>query len=59
MLVSEAHEVAVQVEKAIRRRIANVFDVMVHVEPEGNTEENESYGLSEDEIEKIEKNSEE
>ncbi|MDR3200866.1 MAG: cation diffusion facilitator family transporter [Spirochaetales bacterium] len=51
MRVYKAHEIAVQVERAIRERIDNVFDVMVHVEPEGNTEENESYGLSEDVIE--------
>jgi cation diffusion facilitator family transporter len=50
MQVSQAHGIAVQVEKAIRAKIDNVFDVMVHVEPEGNTEENESYGLSETEI---------
>ncbi|MCL1818679.1 MAG: cation diffusion facilitator family transporter, partial [Spirochaetaceae bacterium] len=52
MSVSQAHQIAVQVEKAIREKIDNVFDVMVHIEPEGNTEENESYGLSENEIEK-------
>jgi cation diffusion facilitator family transporter len=50
MRVYKAHKIAVRVEKAIRERIDNVFDVMVHIEPEGNTEENESYGLSEDEI---------
>ncbi|MDR1933598.1 MAG: cation diffusion facilitator family transporter [Spirochaetales bacterium] len=50
MRVDEAHGIAVRVERAIRGRIENVFDVMVHVEPEGNTEENESYGLSENEI---------
>jgi cation diffusion facilitator family transporter len=48
--VDEAHGIAARVEQAIRTRIENVFDVMVHVEPEGNTEENESYGLSENEI---------
>jgi cation diffusion facilitator family transporter len=50
MRVDQAHGIAVQVEKAIREKIDNVFDVMVHIEPEGNTEENESYGLSETEI---------
>ncbi|MDR1624977.1 MAG: cation diffusion facilitator family transporter [Spirochaetia bacterium] len=54
MRVDEAHAIAVRVEEAIRARIDNVFDVMVHVEPEGNTEENESYGLSENEIQKDE-----
>ena len=50
MMVYEAHEIAKQVEKAVRARIDNVFDVMVHIEPKGNAELNESYGLSEDEI---------
>jgi cation diffusion facilitator family transporter len=54
MRVFQAHEIAVRVEKAIREKIDNVFDVMVHIEPEGNTEENESYGLSEDKIEEAE-----
>ncbi|MDR1316355.1 MAG: cation diffusion facilitator family transporter [Spirochaetales bacterium] len=54
MRVDEAHAIAARVEKAIRGRIDNVFDVMVHIEPEGNTEENEGYGLSEDEIQEDE-----
>jgi cation diffusion facilitator family transporter len=48
--IAEAHSIAGKVEKAIRERIDNVYDIMVHVEPEGNTEENESYGLSENEM---------
>jgi cation diffusion facilitator family transporter len=48
--IAEAHAIAGKVEEAICRRIENVFDIMVHVEPEGNAEENESYGLSESEI---------
>jgi cation diffusion facilitator family transporter len=52
--VFQAHKIAGRVEKAIRERIDNVFDVMVHVEPEGNDEENESYGLSENTIERTE-----
>lgn len=45
--VREAHDIAVEVEREIRNRIDSVFDVMVHVEPLGNLEEGESFGLTE------------
>ena len=45
--VLEAHWIAHKVEKAIKTRVENVYDIMVHVEPEGNLE-SESYGLSEE-----------
>ncbi len=48
--VAAAHDIAVEVEKAIRGRIDNIYDVMVHVEPEGNLEEDECFGLSEESI---------
>jgi cation diffusion facilitator family transporter len=44
--VLEAHWIAHQVEKAIKERVEGVYDIMVHVEPAGNLEE-ESYGLDE------------
>ena len=44
--VREAHWIAYKVEKAIKERVENVYDIMVHVEPEGNIEK-EGYGLSE------------
>ena len=44
--VIEAHLIANRVEKAIKQRIENVYDIVVHVEPAGNLE-NEGYGLSE------------
>jgi cation diffusion facilitator family transporter len=43
----EAHSIARKVETAIKKRIENVYDVMIHVEPAGNIE-NEGYGLSEE-----------
>jgi cation diffusion facilitator family transporter len=49
--VKEAHEIARKVEKSIRSSIRNIYDVMVHVEPLGNTEE-EEYGITEKEIRK-------
>jgi cation diffusion facilitator family transporter len=45
--VLDAHWIAYKVEKAIKERVENVYDIMIHVEPAGNLE-NESYGLSEE-----------
>jgi len=44
--VTEAHWISYRVEEAIKSRVENVYDIMVHIEPAGN-EENEGYGLSE------------
>ncbi len=46
MTVLDAHGIARQVEEGIRGAVDRVYDVLVHVEPEGNTEEKECYGLS-------------
>jgi cation diffusion facilitator family transporter len=51
--VREAHEIANQVEKNIKADLNDVYDVMVHVEPLGNNEEGEKYGISESEIHKM------
>ena len=48
--VIEAHWIAYMVEKAIKERIENIYDIMVHIEPAGNME-TESYGLSEKNLE--------
>jgi cation diffusion facilitator family transporter len=45
--VIEAHRIAYRVEEAIKARVENVYDIMVHVEPAGNMED-EGYGLSEE-----------
>jgi len=47
--VMEAHHIASQVEKEIKLRLENVFDIMIHIEPCGN-DEIETYGLSEDDM---------
>jgi cation diffusion facilitator family transporter len=47
LTVTEAHLIARKVEKAIKARVDNVYDIMVHVEPEGNLEA-EGYGLCEE-----------
>jgi cation diffusion facilitator family transporter len=44
--VVEAHWIAYKVEKAIKTRVEGVYDIMIHVEPAGNLE-NEGYGLRE------------
>jgi len=49
--VKEAHEIARNVEKSIKSKLKNIYDIMVHVEPLGNLEENEKYGIQESDIE--------
>lgn len=47
MKVSEAHEIAVKVEESIKRSLPDIYDVIVHIEPFGNVE-NERFGLTAD-----------
>ncbi len=47
MTVAASHDIAVQVERRIRETLPEVYDIMVHVEPQGNVED-EGYGLSRD-----------
>ncbi|MDR0909261.1 MAG: cation transporter, partial [Spirochaetaceae bacterium] len=44
--VREAHGIAVNVEKAIRNALSDVFDIVVHVEPYGDNRAGEQYGVS-------------
>jgi cation diffusion facilitator family transporter len=44
--VIEAHWIAYKVEEAIKAKVENVYDIMVHVEPSGNKED-EGFGLCE------------
>lgn len=50
--VKKAHEIAKNVENSIKSNLRNIYDVMVHVEPLGNQEEDEKYGITEKEIHK-------
>ena len=43
--VAAAHGIAIEVERAIKRALPEVYDVIVHVEPRGNAED-ERFGLS-------------
>lgn len=52
MSVHKAHEIAEQVETAIRQAIPDVYDIMIHIEPAGHSEHHptEQFGLSEKDI---------
>ena len=45
LTVAQAHIISQKVEEAIKRRLENVYDIMVHIEPEGNVEHSEKFGL--------------
>jgi cation diffusion facilitator family transporter len=45
LTIKEGHDIAKEVEDNIKKRIENVYDVLVHIEPEGNVEK-EKFGLS-------------
>lgn len=46
MTVYDAHKIAQAVETSIRTKIDNIYDVVIHIEPEGNAED-ECFGLNE------------
>ena len=46
LTVTEAHAIAQRTEQAIKDAVGNVYDVLVHVEPVGNVENRERYGVS-------------
>lgn len=50
LTVQDAHTIAKNVEDSIKSNLRNIYDVMIHVEPLGNQEEDEKYGITESEI---------
>ena len=50
LTVAEGHELAIQAENALRSNLDNLYDVLVHVEPGGNYEDQECYGLTEESL---------
>lgn len=46
----EAHELSIKVEDKIRELEPNIYDILIHIEPEGNIEEDEVYGISKESI---------
>ena len=57
--VQDGHNLAMQVEESIHSQVQNVYDVNVHVEPLGNLETEERFGLSQECLRKKDKISEE
>ena len=47
LTLNEAHKIAAKVEDRLKSNIKNVYDILVHVEPLGNKEPDEVYGVSE------------
>ncbi|MEN6298113.1 MAG: cation diffusion facilitator family transporter [Rectinema sp.] len=45
MTVYESHEIALKVEKSFKASLPDVYDVIVHIEPKGNVED-EKFGLT-------------
>ncbi|WKN31776.1 cation diffusion facilitator family transporter [Porifericola rhodea] len=50
MSVSDSHKIGVAVEQEIKDRLDNVYDIMIHIEPKGNYEVDEKFGLSRDQL---------
>ncbi|MDR0412653.1 MAG: cation diffusion facilitator family transporter [Dysgonamonadaceae bacterium] len=48
--LAEAHRIAQEVEESIKKSVENVYDIVVHVEPEGTTHCEEKYGVNKDNI---------
>ena len=43
--VTEAHRIANEVEHSIKNRVDNIYDIVVHVEPEGVHHDAEQFGI--------------
>ena len=54
LTVTEGHEISKKVHDCIQNKIENIYDVIIHVEPIGNEEQAEKYGLSKDSIDEDE-----
>lgn len=48
LTVLEGHRLAARVEKKVKNSVDNVYDVIIHIEPIGNIEKEERYGLSDE-----------
>lgn len=48
--VRDAHEISKNVETKLKENIKNIYDIIVHIEPLGNVEHDETYGISENDI---------
>ena len=43
--VKKAHEIVDMVEKSIHDNVENIYDIVIHVEPEGDCRDNEKFGI--------------
>jgi len=43
--LKEAHDITETIEKNIRQTVENVYDIIIHVEPRGESSENEKFGI--------------
>lgn len=48
--IKEAHDKVEILEKNIRSSLPYIYDIIVHIEPIGNTEKNECWGLKEKDL---------
>jgi cation diffusion facilitator family transporter len=46
LAMKDVHQLGIQVEEAIKSKVDNVYDIMVHFEPLGNVEYEEKFGVS-------------
>jgi divalent metal cation (Fe/Co/Zn/Cd) transporter len=46
--LKEAHRIASEVEENIRKKIDNVYDIRIHVEPQGTVHQEEKFGMERD-----------
>ncbi|VAW26262.1 Cobalt-zinc-cadmium resistance protein [hydrothermal vent metagenome] len=47
LTLQEAHVKSHEVEKRIREDVENIYDVLIHIEPQGDAADNEVFGISE------------
>lgn len=50
LTVREAHDIAQNVENSIKSNLKNIYDVMIHIEPRGNLEKDEKFGIRESDV---------
>jgi cation diffusion facilitator family transporter len=48
--LNDAHKIGIVIEEEIKKNIPNIYDILLHVEPKGNIEPNEVFGVSEEDV---------
>lgn len=46
MTVKNAHKISEKIEHEIKENIENIYDIVIHIEPLGNIEKDEKFGIS-------------